>query len=136
MFGSGARRHPKEATEPPIHAFRYPVFRSDHVSDMATNRQLGFVNAAVSQRDVSGTRAAGRVVHCSGPFLGSYTARAAPRPGVLARRATVRAENRSLFIETEICDFRRNRARAACSAPPRKPRGATRQRAFGFETEL
>ena len=31
--------------------------------------------------------------------------------------------NRSLFIETEICDFRRDRDRAACSAPLRKPVG-------------
>ena len=66
--------------------------------------------------DVSRTRA-GRVCAVSGPGV------------------TVRAEIEA-FYETEICDFRRDRARAACSAPPRKPRGPTRQRAFGFETEL
>jgi len=49
---------------------------------------------------------------------------------------TLGIEFSAIVFETEICDFRRDRARAACSAPPKKPRGPTRQRAFGFETEL
>jgi len=51
--------------------------------------------------------------------------------------ATPSSEPRShLFIEGEICDFRPDRDPAACSARPRKARGRTRRRVFGFETEL
>src|ERR1039458_10001766 len=39
-------------------------------------------------------------------------------------------------FETEICDFPRDPDRAARSAPLSKPRGPTRRRAIGFETEL
>ena len=39
-------------------------------------------------------------------------------------------------FETEICDFPRDPDRAARSAPLSKPRGPTRRRALGFETEL
>ena len=39
-------------------------------------------------------------------------------------------------FETEICDFLRDPDRAARAAPLSKPRGPTRRRAIGFETEL
>jgi hypothetical protein len=39
-------------------------------------------------------------------------------------------------FETEICDFPRDRDRAARSAPLSKPVCPTRRRALGFETEL
>src|ERR1039457_1109492 len=52
------------------------------------------------------------------------------------RRPVVRAEIAACFFETEICDFRQDRYRAAYSAPLSRPCGPTRLRAFGFEIEL
>jgi len=90
--------------------------RSDqHFDGTATNRRLDG-----KQRRRSG----------STPNLLPYGLR------VFTARPRRPSRNRSLFFETEICDFRRDRYRAACSAPLSKPCGPTPRRAFGFETEL
>lgn len=80
---------------------------------MQTLRQFGFVNPAASRRVCPKPVPVGL---CAGPG-----------------RRQRQSRNRSLFIETEICDFRPDRARAACSAPLSNPCGPSRQRAFGSE---
>jgi hypothetical protein len=67
-----------------------------------TTRQSGFATAAASQR--------------------MYPELVPVGFALFRARRHAQSRNRSLFIETEICDFRRDRARVACSAPPRKPR--------------